>query len=107
MDDLEVSTPPTSQSEASNNSNIVEPIPPIVPKEKVLIKKKVIVRFRAVGNAPIMKQNKFKIMAAEPFQAIIVFLRKQIRFNQREQLFCYINQAFCPSPDEIVENLYK
>eukprot|EP00123_Amoebidium_parasiticum_P013794 comp22154_c0_seq1/m.32462 comp22154_c0_seq1/g.32462 ORF comp22154_c0_seq1/g.32462 comp22154_c0_seq1/m.32462 type:complete len:131 (-) comp22154_c0_seq1:105-497(-) len=95
----------TTTSSMSTTATITRP--PAQPKKKVSPEDKVIVRFRAVGNAPIMKQNKFKITAAEQFQAIIDFLRKQLKFSQREQLFCYINQAFSPSPDEIVRNLFK
>ena len=40
----------------------------------------VVVRFKAVGNAPIMKQNFYKITASNRFQAVIQFLRKEKRF---------------------------
>eukprot|EP01136_Pigoraptor_vietnamica_P017765 Opistho-1_new@63381 len=71
------------------------------------VKDKVIVRFRAAGNAPVMKQNKFKITASEKFQTVIDFLKKQLKFKPADSLFLYINQAFSPAPDEIVRNLYQ
>lgn len=46
----------------------------------------VIVRFRAAGNAPIMKQSKFKITASESFQTVSDFLRRQLKFNQHDSL---------------------
>jgi hypothetical protein len=46
----------------------------------------VIVRFRAAGNAPIMKQSKFKITASESFQTVADFLRRQLKFSQHESL---------------------
>ncbi|KAK0186713.1 ubiquitin-like autophagy protein Apg12-domain-containing protein [Armillaria mellea] len=62
---------------------------------------KVIVRFKAVGNAPIMKQNFFKITA------VIQFLRKELAWKAGEPLHTYINLAFSPAPDDTVSNLFK
>ncbi|KAF8122409.1 putative ubiquitin-like modifier [Boletus edulis] len=68
---------------------------------------KVVVRFKAVGNAPIMKQNFYKITAANRFQAVIQFLRKELGWKTGEPLFTYINLAFSPAPDDTVSNLFK
>ncbi|KIJ49241.1 hypothetical protein M422DRAFT_205458 [Sphaerobolus stellatus SS14] len=68
---------------------------------------KVVVRFKAVGNAPIMKQNFYKITAANRFQAVIQFLRKELGWKATDPLFTYINLAFSPAPDDTVANLYK
>ncbi|KAK0199999.1 APG12-domain-containing protein [Desarmillaria ectypa] len=67
----------------------------------------VIVRFKAVGNAPIMKQNFFKITSSNRFQAVIQFLRKELAWKVGEPLHTYINLAFSPAPDDTVSNLYK
>lgn len=77
------------------------------PKQKPAELEKVIVRFRAVGDAPIMKKSKFKITAAEPFKTVIDFLRGQLKLKTSDTLFLYINQAFSPSPDELVANLNR
>ncbi|CAB4385053.1 unnamed protein product [Rhizophagus irregularis] len=68
---------------------------------------KVIVRFRAIGNAPILKQNLYKINASNKFQAVIQFLRRELNYKASDPLFLYINSAFSPAPDEIVANLVK
>ncbi|KAF8233848.1 putative ubiquitin-like modifier [Tricholoma matsutake] len=68
---------------------------------------KVIVRFKAVGNAPIMKQNFYKITSSNRFQAVIQFLRKELGWQAGEPLFTYINLAFSPAPDDTVSNLFK
>ncbi|KAL1919883.1 uncharacterized protein VTP21DRAFT_1815 [Calcarisporiella thermophila] len=68
---------------------------------------KVVVRFRAIGNAPIMKQNFYKITASNKFQAVIQFLRKELNYKPSDPLFLYINSAFSPAPDEIVGNLHR
>lgn len=92
----------------------------------------VIVRFRAVGNAPIMKQNFYKITAQNRFQTVIQFLRKELGWKPTDPLvsiqissrlillglhgsmndglsrqFTYINMAFSPAPDDVVNNLFK
>ncbi|EKM81877.1 hypothetical protein AGABI1DRAFT_83307 [Agaricus bisporus var. burnettii JB137-S8] len=68
---------------------------------------KIVVRFKAVGNAPIMKQNFYKINSVNRFQAVIQFLRKELGWHAGEPLFTYINLAFSPTPDDTVSNLYK
>jgi Ubiquitin-like autophagy protein Apg12 len=47
---------------------------------------KVVVRFKATGNAPIMKNNYFRITAFNRFQAVIQFLRKELGWKQGDAL---------------------
>ncbi|KAF5354152.1 hypothetical protein D9756_007120 [Leucocoprinus leucothites] len=68
---------------------------------------KIVVRFKAVGNAPIMKQNFYKINSTNRFQAVIQFLRRELGWQASEPLFTYINLAFSPAPDDTVSNLFK
>ncbi|KAF9927555.1 hypothetical protein BGZ65_006723 [Modicella reniformis] len=68
---------------------------------------KVVVRFRAVGNAPILRQTMYKITATNKFMAVIQFLRKELNYRQSDPLFLYVNSVFSPAPDEIVNNLFK
>jgi ubiquitin-like protein ATG12 len=46
------------------------------------------VRFRAIGNAPILKQNFYKITASNKFQAVIQFLRKELQYKAEDPLVC-------------------
>ncbi|KAJ3031650.1 UNVERIFIED_CONTAM: Ubiquitin-like protein [Siphonaria sp. JEL0065] len=68
---------------------------------------KVVVRFKATGSAPILKQSVFKITASQRFQAVILFLRKELALNSADSLFLYVNSAFAPAPDETVSTLFK
>ncbi len=46
-------------------------------------------QFKATGSAPVMRQTKFKINAQQRFQAVIDFLRKQLKLDSssnQEQL---------------------
>ncbi|GAA6061167.1 hypothetical protein JCM10212_005753 [Sporobolomyces blumeae] len=66
----------------------------------------VVVRFKGTGNAPIMKQNLYKISASHKFQAVIAFLRTQLNFKPSDPLFLYINSSFAPAPDDLVSSLF-
>ncbi|BBG98803.1 Ubiquitin-like superfamily protein [Prunus dulcis] len=71
----------------------------------------VVVHLRATGDAPILKQAKFKlilfegqILGTDKFAKVIEFLRRQLH---RDTLFVYVNSAFSPNPDELVIDLYN
>ncbi|GAA5865407.1 hypothetical protein JCM3774_005626 [Rhodotorula dairenensis] len=68
---------------------------------------KVVVRFKATGNAPIMKQNFYKITASNQFRTVTAFLRKELGWKPSDPLFVYINSAFAPALDDTVASLYK
>ncbi|KAI8979486.1 ubiquitin-like autophagy protein Apg12-domain-containing protein [Mycotypha africana] len=76
-------------------------------KSTVTDNSKVIVVFKSIGNAPILKNNIFKISASYKFEFIIQFLRKQLKYQGSDPLFLYINSAFSPSPDETIANIHK
>ncbi|KAJ1261081.1 hypothetical protein BS78_09G001000 [Paspalum vaginatum] len=59
---------------------------------------KVVVHVRSTGDAPILKQSKFKISGRDKFLKVIEFLRRQLH---QDTLFVYINSAFSPNPDEL------
>ncbi|KAJ2692691.1 Ubiquitin-like protein, partial [Coemansia sp. IMI 209128] len=67
--------------------------------------KKIVVRFKSIGNAPILKKAVYKISSAQRFQALIMFLRKELGYKPSDPLFVYVNSAFSPAPDETVYNL--
>ncbi|PWN26973.1 autophagy protein 12 [Jaminaea rosea] len=79
---------------------------------------KVLVRFKAIGSAPIMKNRDFRITAFNRFQAVVVFLQKELAASGGNGgamgtggvgggLFLYINNSFSPSPDDTVGNLFR
>jgi len=94
---------PTAWTAQENLDNITEALEAYKKKDA----SKVVVRFKAVGNAPIMRQNFYKITASNRFQAVIQFLRKELGWKAGDPLFTYINLAFSPAPDDTVSNLYK
>ena len=69
---------------------------------------KVVVLLKATGDAPILKQNKFKITASDRFEKVVSFLTTQLKpqIGQDGRVFVYLNSAFTPRYDERVSNLY-
>ncbi|KXJ27139.1 ubiquitin-like protein ATG12 [Exaiptasia diaphana] len=70
-------------------------------------KQKVEVLLKAAGDAPIMKKKKWTVEGSKTIAYLIEFIRKYIRCEPEESLFLYVGQAFAPSPDQIVSNLYE
>ncbi len=68
---------------------------------------KVVVTFKNTGNAPQLKQKKFKLSTKVRFQYVIDFLRKQLRYKPEEPLFLFINSTFQPHPEETVDDLFR
>ena len=86
---------------------------------------KVTVSFKHTGDAPIMRQSKFKVPADAPFQTVTAMLRKQLGLQPQDSLvqplrpgsafspltlsrawqFLYCNSAFAPPPDEVVRDV--
>jgi len=97
---------PSAWTAQENLDNIAEALDALESYKKKDTSK-VVVRFKAVGNAPIMRQNFYKITASNRFQAVIQFLRKELGWKAGDPLFTYINLAFSPAPDDTVSNLYK
>lgn len=63
--------------------------------------------FKATGNAPQLKQNKFKLQHTAKFHNVGDFLRKQLRYSNADALFLFVNCTFQPAPDEIVADLFR
>jgi ubiquitin-like protein ATG12 len=68
---------------------------------------KVIVRFKAVGNAPSLNREVCKISSSQKFEAVVSYLRRVLRVKDTDSVFLYVNSAFAPSLDEVVGNLHR
>jgi ubiquitin-like protein ATG12 len=95
---------PSPSSPASSSPTPPSPPAPSPPASPTPPPDKVVVLLKATGDAPILKQNKFKITSSERFEKVVGFLSKQLG---KEQIFVYLNSAFTPNYDETVANLYR
>jgi len=67
----------------------------------------VTVRFKAVGSAPILKQQVCRINATQRFEAVVAYLRRVLKCGPQDSVFLYVNSTFAPALDEIVGNLHR
>lgn len=81
-------SPSINTPSASTNAQATYPAQALTALEAYKKKdsSKVVVRFKAIGNAPIMKNNHFRITAFNRFQAVIQFLRKELGWKQGDAL---------------------
>ncbi|XP_075724792.1 autophagy-related 12 isoform X1 [Rhipicephalus microplus] len=62
---------------------------------------------KATGDAPIMAKRKWAVSPTSKVMDIVDFVRRYLKLDQSESLFLYINQAFAPSLDQDISNLYE
>ena len=55
---------------------------------------KVVFQFKAVGNAPILKQPFYKLAGTNQFAAVGTLLRKLLGLTENEPLVLYTNLLF-------------
>ena len=67
---------------------------------------KVELLFRAVGDAPVLKKNKFKLQRSKNIQFVNQFLAKVTKCEGDERIYVYIHQAFSPTPDSEIGTLF-
>uniref|UniRef100_A0A2S2PS79 Ubiquitin-like protein ATG12 n=1 Tax=Schizaphis graminum TaxID=13262 RepID=A0A2S2PS79_SCHGA len=70
-------------------------------------KEKIEILLKATGNAPILKRKKWMVEKEKTVASINDFLRKLLKLESSDSLFLYVNQAFAPSPDQTMNNLYE
>ena len=68
---------------------------------------KIVVHFRHIGAAPILKQKKFKVGSDKLFLSLTNFLKSQLKLSANDKIYIYCNQAFQPSFDERLGDLYS
>ncbi|KAI5813456.1 ubiquitin-like autophagy protein Apg12-domain-containing protein [Pyronema omphalodes] len=68
---------------------------------------KVTIKFKAMGSAPMLNKDTYKIKTSQRFENVAVFLRSQLGIGPADSLFLYINFTFAPALDENVGNLWN
>lgn len=66
---------------------------------------KLTVMFKAVGNAPVMKNKQFIVKRTDTVADLLRAIRKGLGLNATDSLHIFVNQAFSPSLDHTVEIL--
>ncbi|KAI5849698.1 ubiquitin-like autophagy protein Apg12-domain-containing protein [Tricharina praecox] len=68
---------------------------------------KVTLKFKAMGNAPVLNKDTYKIKTTQRFENVVVFLRQQLELGAEQSLLLYVNWSFMPALDENVGNLWS
>lgn len=67
----------------------------------------VTLKFKAMGNAPVLNKDSYKIKTTQRFENVVVFLRQQLDLAADQSLLLYVNWSFMPALDENVGNLWS
>lgn len=101
----EVSHQPSIHPKSPNKSKTHSPTPRL--RRSVSSKSpqstKIQIKFQPIGSIPQLRPNTCKISSHKPFSTINVFLKKRLKV---ENVFCYINNSFAPSPNERIGDLW-
>ena len=63
---------------------------------------KVVIQLKAIGNAPILKQQIFKLSKQNEFSKITTFIQKELK---QQQIFIYLNN-FVPRQNDLIGDLF-
>ena len=72
------------------------------------VDQKVVIVFKAAGNAPIMNSNKIRIPGSSRVSVLYEYLKKSFKsvLTEKDCLFVYCNQNFAPTINSFVIDLY-
>mmetsp|Transcript_55342 Transcript_55342/g.88262 ORF Transcript_55342/g.88262 Transcript_55342/m.88262 type:complete len:133 (-) Transcript_55342:261-659(-) len=102
---------PKSISSTSPKETAAHPVAqhmePSAPLVVIPYPAKIVVHFRPVGSAPILKQKKFKVGSDKLFLSLTKFLKSQLKLSPTDDIYIYCNQAFQPAFDERLGDLYS
>jgi len=96
--------PPDAENFNNSNQEVAQTLPNQNPAAKP---EKISVLLKPVGDAPILKQKHWLINADKPVAEVITFVSKVLKLDKDSSLFLFVNQAFAPSPDQLIRNLYE
>ncbi|KRX86321.1 Ubiquitin-like protein ATG12 [Trichinella pseudospiralis] len=75
--------------------------------EQLACPDKIEIILKAVGDAPIMKQRKWEVLKGRTLGWVNLFIRRYLKLEDKDSLFLFVSQAFCPSNDYTLENVYN
>jgi len=62
---------------------------------------------KATSDVPIIKRKKWQVDENHTIKWVIAFIKKYLKLEERDTIFLYVAQAFAPSPDQQLKNLYE
>jgi len=92
--------------ESTNTCTEEKSVVPDTPRSSKKLDK-INVILKPVGDAPILKQKLWAVDPDKQVSGIIQFIKKYLKITSEGGLFVFVNQAFAPSPDQLIRNLYE
>lgn len=90
--------------ETNNSDELITTSNTITSEDKYhSLNKKCLIKFQAIGNVPPIRPAVCRISASQPFAVITGFLRRRLHVDS---VYCYLNNSFAPSPDQLVGQLF-
>ena len=62
---------------------------------------------KATSDVPIMRKKKWQVDETKTIHWVITFIKKYLKLEDKDTIFLYVAQAFAPSPDQQIKNLYE
>ncbi|SMN19120.1 similar to Saccharomyces cerevisiae YBR217W ATG12 Conserved ubiquitin-like modifier involved in autophagy and the Cvt pathway [Maudiozyma saulgeensis] len=90
-------------SSLSSDSELITSNPQILPNDEKSLEK-IKIKFIPIGSIAGMVPSVFKISQGQPFSMILAFLKKKLKI---QNIYCYINNSFAPSPQQIIGDLWQ
>ena len=75
---------------AENEENESKVIGPLI---DIPYPNKIVVHFRPVGSAPILKQKKFKVGSDKLFSSLTKFLKSQLKLQSNDQIVNFLSDC--------------
>ncbi|CCE61939.1 hypothetical protein TPHA_0B02660 [Tetrapisispora phaffii CBS 4417] len=71
--------------------------------ESQIDKKKIQIRFQAIGNVLPINPNTCTISTEQPFATVILFVKRKLKMKD---VYCYVNNSFAPNPQQNIGDLW-
>lgn len=68
---------------------------------------KIYLFLKATSDVPIMKKKKWHVDENKTIHWVNTFIKKYLKLEDKDTIFLYVAQAFAPSPDQQIKNLYE
>ena len=62
---------------------------------------------KATSDVPIMRKKKWQVDETKTIHWVITFIKKYLKLDDKDTIYLYVAQAFAPSPDQQIKNLYE
>ncbi|KFM73685.1 Ubiquitin-like protein ATG12, partial [Stegodyphus mimosarum] len=107
LDEVTVKKEVEDSPDSPEHEDIQDTAPNMTETQNGQKQTKVTVWLKPTGNAPIIKNKKWVVEKNCTIAKIMGFLKQYMKLDSSASVFLYVNQAFAPSPDHEVGNVFE